>query len=124
MKINPINNNYTSFGAKFKSSEALNKSLEKASRQDKKNFKNLLKRMQTKNDNLVYSVDSHVYASPYHYDKKLFIELLEDNESKRTLQPYCVGEEFVPHKEEFEGRAFNNVIKNINTILEEKYPIV
>ena len=129
MKINSINNNYqsnnTNFKGKFMKTEALNEYLKLASDSDLKKFNNLLKRMKTKNDNLVFSVNSFVDKC-HEYYKTLYVELKQFNEKLSKEKISIVGQETIEkhevYEEDFSNHITGNVIKKIHETLEWIYP--
>lgn len=120
MRINSINNSQINFKGKFKKNELLNSSLEKASDYDLKKFAELLRRMKTQKDDLVFSINSDEYNIRNSFFKKFEIELLKTGNKQCT--GFIVGEETRFFKDDFLGLAFDNSLKKINKILEAIYP--
>ena len=131
MKINLINNNYqsnnTNFKGKFMKSEVLNEYLKLASDSDLQKFNTLLKRMKTKNDNLVFTVNSFVDRC-HEYCKTLYIELEQFDEKLSKKRTFDVGTQTVQveeyeeeYEEEFSLHITGNVIKRINDTLERRF---
>ena len=116
MNINPISNkNKPNFNAKFRSSEALTKSLERASDYDLKEFSDLLRRMKMKGDDVVFQIRTSFFDNGISND----VELLES--FKNTLRSHKVGLKFINSEKDLSS-SFYNVIKNVNKILEPMYP--